>query len=84
MFETVVRQLASEALRKFGMEGWHPTFVTDAGANVSAGLDKAGIADWCRCYCHLIHNVVTCGMESLQQQSHHPTKDNRVWIALKK
>ena len=76
--------MATEALEKFGMKGWHPTFVIDAGANVRAGMDKLGVADWCRCCCHLMHNAVIAGMDYLEDLARHPTWDNRVWNALVK
>ena len=64
--------LARQELKKYNLVGWLPTFVTDAGSNVRRALagkitrDKfregGNMADWGRCVCHLLHNVVSHGL----------------------
>ena len=56
----------------YNLVGWLPTFVSDAGSNVRRVLagkitrDKfregGNMADWVRCVCHLLHNVVSHGL----------------------
>ena len=68
----VVVGLARQELKKYNLVGWLPTFVTDAGSNVRRALagkitrDKfregGNMADWGRCVCHLLHNVVSHGL----------------------
>ena len=68
----VVVGLARQELKKYNLVGWLPTFVSDAGSNVRRALagritrDKfregGNMADWGRCVCHLLHNVVTHGL----------------------
>ena len=68
---TVVTQLAKAELEKYNLTGWWPTFVTDAGGNVQRAFKGAGstrvggMADWSRCCCHLLHNVVKHGLSQL-------------------
>ena len=64
--------LARQELKKYNLVGWLPTFVMDAGSNVRGALagkitrDKfregGNMADWGRCVCHLLHNVVSHGL----------------------
>ena len=68
----VVVGLARQELKKYNLIGWLPTFVSDAGGNVRRALagkitrDKfregGNMADWGRCVCHLLHNVVSHGL----------------------
>ena len=63
--------LARQELKKYNLMGWLPTFVSNAGSNVRRALagritrDKfregGNMADWGRCVCHLLHNVVCHG-----------------------
>ena len=63
--------LARQELKKYNLVGWLPTFVSDAGSNVRRALagkitrgkfrEGGNMADWGRCVCHLLHNVVTHG-----------------------
>ena len=71
----VIASLAQKELSKYGLTGWLPTFVTDAGGNVRRamagrmGKDKSregGLADWGRCACHMLHNVVSYGFSQLR------------------
>ena len=55
-------------LGKYNLIGLRPTFVTDCGGNVSAAVDRAYVADWMRCGCHLLHNVVEHGFKVLATQ----------------
>ena len=67
----VVMSLAKAELERFGMVGWWPTFVTDAGANVRKALGgsrrERGVpmSEWSRCCCHVLHNVVEHGFGNL-------------------
>ena len=55
--------------------GWLPTFVSNDGSNVHRALarritrDKlregGNMADWGRCVCHLLHNVVAHGLRQV-------------------
>ena len=68
----VVVSLARQELKKYNLVGWLPTFVSDTGSNVRRALagritrDKfwegGNMADWVRCVCHLLHNVVSHGL----------------------
>ena len=68
----VVVGLAGQELKKYNLTGWLPTFVSDAGSNVRRALagritrDKfregGNMADWARCVCHLLHNIVSHGL----------------------
>ena len=64
--------LARQELKKYNLVGWLPMFVSDTGSNVRRALpgkttrDKfregGNMADWARCVCHLLHNVVSHGL----------------------
>ena len=64
--------LARQELKKYNLVGWLPTFVSDAGSNVRRALagkitrDKfregGNMADWARCVCHMLHNIVSHGL----------------------
>ena len=68
----VVVGLARQELKKYNLVGWLPTFVSNAGSNVRRALarkitrDKfregGNMADWGRCVCHLLHNVISHGL----------------------
>ena len=72
-----MERLAKAELEKYGFTGWLPTFVTDAGSNIRRALagrvgrkDKTregGLADWGRCACHMLHNVVTSTFSDLRR-----------------
>lgn len=72
----VVVRLAKAELQRYGFTGWLPTFVTDAGGNVRKALAghvtkknksrSGGLADWGRCACHIMHNVVSHGFQQLK------------------
>ena len=71
--------LARQELKKYNLVGWLPTFVSDAGGNVRRALagvitrDKfregGNMADWMRCVCHLLHNVVSHGLKMVAAHS---------------
>ena len=71
----VVVGLARKELKKYNLVGWLPTFVSDAGSNVRRALagritkDKfregGNMADWARCVCHMLHNIVSHGLYML-------------------
>ena len=71
--------LARQELKKYNLVGWLPTFVTDTGSNVRRTLaskitrDKfregGNMADWGRCVCHLLHNVVSHGLSMVDTRA---------------
>ena len=75
----VVVGLVRQELKKYNLVGWLPTFVTDAGSNVRHALagkitrDKfregGNMADWGRCVCHLLHNVVSYGLSMVDTRA---------------
>ena len=77
----VVVGLASRELRKYNLTGWLPTFVFDAGSNVRRALgghisfqtvirEGDNMAEWARCACHMLHNVVQHALKHLDFRSH--------------
>ena len=64
--------LARQELKKYNLVGWLPMFVSNAGSNMQRALarkitrDKfregGSMADWARCVCHLLHNIVSHGL----------------------
>jgi hypothetical protein len=72
-----VAELATAELRKYGLTGWLPTFVTDAGGNVRKAMTgtmrgterSGGMADWGRCCCHIMHNTVSGALFTLQARA---------------
>ena len=71
-FVPVVVGLARNELKKYNLVGWLPTFVSDAGSNVRRALagkitrdmfrEGGNMADWARCVCHMLHNIVSHGL----------------------
>ena len=53
----VIAGLAKKELEKYGLTGWYPTVVMDAGSNIAAAFDRPHFADWMRCCCHVLHNT---------------------------
>ena len=51
-----------------------PTIVTDCGGNIAKAFNTTLQWDWLRCGCHLIHNVVNAGLESLKNHAVNPTQ----------
>ena len=58
-----------------------PTFVSDAGSNVRRALAERmsaptairegdNMAEWARCACHMLHNVVQYALKQLEFRSH--------------
>ena len=89
----VVVGLASRELRKYNLTGWLPTFVSDAGSNVRRALggrislDTAvregdNMAEWARCACHMLHNVVQHALKHLEFRSHTMEGPRTLWEAL--
>ena len=76
----VVVRLASRELRKYNLTGWLPTFVSDAGSNVRRALagriteqtlrEGDNLAEWARCACHMLHNVVHHALKHMEFRSH--------------
>ena len=72
-------ELAKKELIKYNLTGWLPTFVSDAGSNVRRALagrisDKTfreggNLADWARCVCHMLHNIVSHALKQLDHLS---------------
>ena len=76
----VVVGLASRELKKYNLTGWLPTFVSDAGSNVQRALggrmsapqairEGDNMAEWARCTCHMLHNVVQHALKQLDFRS---------------
>lgn len=66
----VIAGLARKELEKYGLTGWYPTVVTDAGSNIAAAFDRPHVADWMRCCCHVLHNAVQHGWQVMRNCSH--------------
>ena len=91
---TVVVDLAQKELEKYGMTGWWPSFVTDAGSNVRRAIrgelaahevgeqPRGGLADWSRCACHMLHNVVTHGLTNLRHRASHTEGSQKLCSAI--
>ena len=84
--------LARQELKKYNLMGWLPTFVSDAGSNVRRALagkitrDKfregGNLADWARCVCHLLHNVVSHGLHMVDVRATNAEGSRRLSEAL--
>ena len=61
---------AKQELEKYGLTGWYPTVVTDAGSNIAAAFDRPNFADWLRCCCHVLHNAVHYGWQVYRNNAH--------------
>ena len=70
----VIACLAKEQLEMFGLNVAFPAIVTDCGANMRKAFNNTLQWDWLRCGCHLIHNVVTAGFTTLQNNAHNPAQ----------
>ena len=91
---SVVVGLARNELKKYNLVGWLPTFVSDAGSNVRRALagritkDKfregGNMADWARCVCHLLHTVVTHGLDMLKVRANNSTGPRKLSEALER
>ena len=57
----MIATLAKHELEKYGLTGWYPTIVMDAGSNIAAAFDRPNFTDWLRCCCHVLHNAVQYG-----------------------
>ena len=51
-----------------------PAIVTDYGGNVAKAFNTTLQWDWLRYGCHLIHNVVNAGLESLKNHAANPAQ----------
>ena len=51
-----------------------PAIVTDCGGNVAKAFNSTLEWDWLRCGCHLIHNVVKAGLDSLKNHALNPAQ----------
>jgi hypothetical protein len=66
-------------MAKYNLVGWLPTFVTDAGSNVRRALagritqgtfrEGGNLADWSRCVCHMLHNVVQYALQQVKDHA---------------
>ena len=75
----VVTALAKREMAKYNLVGWLPTFVTDAGSNVRRALagritqgtfrEGGNLADWSRCVCHMLHNVVQYALQQVKDHA---------------
>ena len=66
----VIAGLAKNEMEKYGLTGWYPMVVTDAGSNIAAAFDRPHFADWMRCCCHVLHNAVQHGWQVMRNCSH--------------
>ena len=75
----VVIGLARKELKKYNLVGWLPTFVSDTGSNVRRALagritrdmfrEGGNMAEWTRCVCHMLHNIVSHGLSMVKVQA---------------
>ena len=63
-----------EQCRLFQLHVDFPTIVTDCGGNVAKAFNTTLEWDWLRCGCHLIHNVVKAGLDSLKNHALNPAQ----------
>lgn len=56
-------------MAEFGDVPSFPTVVTDGGGNVSSAVNDILKWNWYRCAAHLVHNVVTLGLQQLEMHS---------------
>ena len=86
--------LARQELKKYNLVGWLPTFISDTGSNVRRALagkitrDKfregGNMADWSRCVCHLLHNVVSHGFSMVGVRATNSTGPRKLSEALER
>ena len=63
-----------EQCRLFKLHVDFPAVVTDCAGNVAKAFNTTLQWDWLRCGCHLIHNVVNAGLESLKNHASNPAQ----------
>ena len=63
-----------EQCRLFNLHVDFPAIVTDCGGNVAKAFNTTLQWDWLRCGCHLIHNVVNAGLETLKNHAANPAQ----------
>ena len=63
-----------EQCRLFQLHVDFPAIVTDCGGNVAKAFNSTLQWDWLRCGCHLIHNVVKAGLDSLKNHALNPAQ----------
>ena len=68
-----------EQCRLFKLHVDFPAIVTDCGGNVAKAFNTTLQWDWLRCGCHLIHNVVNAGLESLKNHAANPAQALLQW-----
>ena len=66
----VVATLTKQELEKYGLTGWYPTVITDAGFNIAATFDRPNFTDWLHCYCHVLHNAVQYRWHMYRNNAH--------------
>ena len=86
--------LARQELKKYNLVGWLPTFVSDAGSNVRRALagritrdmfrEGGNMADWMRCVCHLLHNVVSHGLAQVDVRAQNSIGPRKLSQALQR
>ena len=57
-----------------------PAIVTDCGGNVAKAFNTTLQWDWLRYGCHLIHNVVNAGLESLKNHAANPAQTTTAMV----
>ena len=69
VLRTVIARLAVEQCRLFQLHVDFHAIVTDCGGNVAKAFNSTLEWDWLRYGCHLIHNVVKAGLDSLKNHA---------------
>ena len=93
-FVPVVVALARQELKKYNLVGWLPTFVSDAGSNVRRALagkitrdmfrEGGNMADWARCVCHMLHNIVSHGLAMVKVKANNSPGPRKLQEALER
>lgn len=77
--EEVACQL-KEVMEEYGGPPPFPSFVTDAGGNVSMAVNNDLHWNWFRCAAHLVHNVVMVGLMKLMgKKKKKANKEKKNW-----
>ena len=70
----MVARLAVEQCYLFKLHVDFPAIVTNCGGNVAKDFNTTLQWDWLCCGCHLIHNVVNAGLETLKNHAANPAQ----------
>ena len=72
--------LAVEQCHLFKLHVNFLAIITDCGGNVANAFNTTLQWDWLRCGCHLTHNVVNAGLESLKNHAANPAQPTAVRV----